>query len=73
MTFEDLSVTSVMSKDVKVAYSNQTIREVCKIMHDHGIGSIVILEGNDDIVSKKKPKSEVRRAVGIITVRDIVS
>ena len=73
MAFEDLSVTSVMSKDVKVAYSNQTVRDVCKSMHDYRIGSIVILEGNGDLVSKKKPKSEDRMAVGIITERDIVS
>lgn len=73
MAFEDLSVTSIMSKDVKVAYSNQTVREVCKSMHDYRIGSIVILEGNGDLVSKKKPKSEDRMAVGIITERDIVS
>jgi CBS domain-containing protein len=73
MTFEDLSVTSVMSKDVKIAYSNQTIREVCKSMHVHGIGSIVILEGNDDIATTEKPQSEEQIAIGIITERDIVS
>jgi CBS domain-containing protein len=72
MTFEDLSVTNVMSKDVKVTYSNQTIREVCKSMHDHGIGSIVILEGNDDI-NTEKPESEEHKAVGIVTERDVVS
>jgi len=73
MTFEDLSVTNVMSKNVKVAYSNQTIREVCKSMHDHGIGSIVILEGNDDITNTEKPKTEEHKAVGIVTERDVVS
>jgi len=73
MTLEDLSLTNVMSKDVKVAYSNQTIREVCKSMHDHGIGSIVILEGNNDIANTKKPKNEENLAVGIITERDVVS
>jgi CBS domain-containing protein len=72
MAFEDLSVTSVMSKDVKVAYSNQTVREVCKGMHDYRIGSIVILDKRD-LVSKKKLESEDRMAVGIITERDIVS
>lgn len=73
MTFEDLSVTNIMSKNVKVAYSNQTIREVCKSMHDHGIGSIVMLEGNDDIANTEKPESEEHVAVGIITERDVVS
>jgi CBS domain-containing protein len=73
MTFDELSVTSVMNKDVKVTYSNQTIREVCKNMHDHGIGSIVILEGNDDIADTEKPESEEHMAVGIITERDVIS
>jgi len=73
MTFEDLSVTNVMSKDVKVAYSDQSIREVCKSMHDHGIGSIVILEGNADMANMEKPESEEHVAVGIVTERDVVS
>jgi len=72
MTFEELSVTNVMSRDVKVAYSKQTIREVCKSMHDHGIGSIVIVEGNDDI-NTEKPESEEHKAIGIVTERDVVS
>jgi CBS domain-containing protein len=62
-----------VSNDVKIAYSNQTIREVCKSMHDHGIGSIVRFEGKEDIVSKKKLKREGPMAVGIITERDILS
>jgi CBS domain-containing protein len=73
MTFEDLSITNIMTKDVKIAYSNQTIREVCKSMHVHGIGSVVILEGNDDITNSEKPESEEQMAAGIITERDIVS
>jgi CBS domain-containing protein len=74
MAFEHLSITSVMSKDVKVGYPKQTIREVCKSMHDYGIGSIVIVEGNNDKVHKEKAGSEeVHTAVGIVTERDIVS
>jgi CBS domain-containing protein len=73
MTFEDLSITNIMTKDVKIAYSNQTIREVCKSMHVQGIGSVVILEGNDDITNSERPESEEQMAAGIITERDIVS
>jgi len=73
MTFEDLSITSVMSKDVKTAYSNQTIREVCQSMYHNGIGSIVILQGNDDIITKEKGESERLKEIGMITERDVVS
>lgn len=69
MTFEDISVTSFMTKNVKTAYSNQTIREVCKSMHDHGIGSIVILQGNDGLTTEKKDHTPV----GMVTERDVVS
>ena len=73
MTFEDLSITSIMSKDVKIAYSNQTIREVCKSMHDYGIGSIVILEGSNYAPKTEQAESDEQMAVGIITERDIVT
>ena len=74
MAFEHLSIASVMSKDVKVGYPKQTIREVCKSMHDYGIGSIVIVEETDDIVRREKPESEEgHKAVGIVTERDVVS
>ena len=73
MTFEDLSITSVMSKDVKTAYSNQTIRDVCKSMYHNGIGSIVILQGSDNTLTKEKRESELPVAIGMITERDVVS
>lgn len=73
MTFEDLSITNVMSKDVKTAYSNQTIRDVCQSMYHNGIGSIVILQGNDDILTKEKRESELPMGMGMITERDVVS
>ena len=73
MTFEDLSITSVMSKDVKTAYSNQTIRDVCKSMYHNGIGSIVILQGSDNTLTKEKRESELPMAIGMITERDVVS
>jgi CBS domain-containing protein len=76
MTFEDLSIKSIMSKDVKTAHSNQTIREVCKIMYHHAIGSIVILQGKDYLATIGDPEPELYRgnkAIGIVTERDIVS
>jgi CBS domain-containing protein len=78
MTFEDLSIASVMIKDVKTAYSNQTIREVCQSMYHHGIGCIVILQGKDEeeLAALENPKPELygeHKAIGIITERIIVS
>jgi CBS domain-containing protein len=76
MTYEDLSIKSIMSKDVKTAYANQTIREVCQIMYHQGIGSIVILQGKDHLASigDSKPKRYGQcHAIGIITERDVIS
>lgn len=71
MAVEDMSVTSVMTKEVKTAYSNQTLREVCKVMHDHRIGSIVIRRPNNDAGTMYKPDEQTE--IGIITERDVVS
>ncbi len=76
MTFEDLSIKSIMNKDVKTAYSNQTIREVCKGMYHHGIGSIVILQGKDDLATIGDFTAELHgehKPIGIVTERDIIS
>lgn len=74
MTFEDLSIKSIMNKDVKTA--NQTIREVCKVMYHHGIGSIVILQGKDDLSTIGDFMAELHgehKPIGIVTERNIVS
>jgi CBS domain-containing protein len=79
MTLEELSITTIMSRDVKTAYSNEAIRDICKRMYHHGIGSIVILQGKDDIDTDTMAKPELEMyddeniTVGIITERDIVS
>ena len=76
MALEDFPVKSIMSKNVKTVYSNQTVREVCKSMYHHGIGSIVILQGKDDLAAIGDPEPEPSREykpIGIITERDIVS
>ncbi len=62
MTMESFSVSSIMNADVKKITADQNIVGACKIMHDHQIGSVVIVELEDPSM---KP-------VGIITERDIV-
>jgi signal-transduction protein with cAMP-binding, CBS, and nucleotidyltransferase domain len=42
-------------------------------MYHNGIGSIVILQGNDDILTKEKRESELPMGIGMITERDVVS
>jgi hypothetical protein len=41
-------------------------------MYHNGIGSIVILQGNDDIITKEKVKVGLKET-GMITERDVVS
>lgn len=43
------------------------------LIFDNGIGSIVILRGNDNTTTTGKPGGEYRQAVGIVTERDVVS
>ena len=61
MSIESVPVSSVMTKDVKTANENQTIRAVAGMMTENNIGSIVIVKKGD----KQTP-------VGIITERDVV-
>jgi CBS domain-containing protein len=73
MSIQDMSIASFMTTNVKTARANQTIREVCKNMHDQGIGSLVILRDNDNTTTTGKPGGEYHKAVGIVTERDVVS
>lgn len=61
MSIDSVAVSSIMTKDVKTATENQTIHDICKIMHDNNIGDVIIV---------KEFGSE---PVGIITERDIVN
>jgi CBS domain-containing protein len=61
MSIESIAVSSVMTKDVKTAREDETIRAVAEMMTMYDIGSIVIVD------SKNKTK-----ILGIITERDIV-
>ena len=63
VSLESISLSSTMTKNVKMIEENQTIQTVCKVMYDNGVGSLVV--GSVD-------KNENLRAVGMITERDIV-
>lgn len=59
MSIESIQVSSIMTKGVRTAGEDQTIRAVAEMMDKHDIGSIVIID------NKGSPS-------GIITERDIV-
>ena len=51
-----------MTKNVKTVQSNKGLFEVCRIMKDNGIGSVIVVDESDN-----------NNPVGIITERDIVN
>ena len=51
-----------MTKNVKTVQSNKGLFEVCRIMKDNGIGSVIVVDESDN-----------DNPVGIITERDIVN
>jgi CBS domain-containing protein len=57
---ETISVSSMMTRDIKTEKEDQNVLTACKIMYENNIGSIIIVMQNDT-----KP-------VGIITERDVV-
>jgi CBS domain-containing protein len=57
-------VSSIMVRDVKTVKEEQTILDVCIIMHHNNIGSVVVVREDKD------PSFE---PTGIITERDIVN
>lgn len=61
MSIESVTVSSIMTRNVKTVKENQTIKTVAKTMSDNNIGCVVVVK-NDD---KSGP-------IGIITERDIV-
>jgi CBS domain-containing protein len=56
-----------MITDVKTAEGNQSTQEVCKILYENKIGSIVIVKN-----STSENKESKKTPVGIVTERDIV-
>jgi CBS domain-containing protein len=59
-----------MTPSVITATSNQTIRDVCTIMCEHKIGSVIIVENT---ATEKGKNTEYSKPIGIITERDIVA
>lgn len=63
MSLDSISVSSIMTKNVKMIEENQTIQTVCKVMHDSNIGSLVVVSVD---------KNGNLKPIGMITERDIV-
>ena len=61
MSIDSISISDIMSKDVKVEVQNQNIFAVAKIMSDNNVGSVLIIDNHEN----KSP-------VGIVTERDIL-
>ncbi len=61
MGLESISISEIINKNVKVIDQEQNIFDTSKVMIDNNIGSVVVIDNNDN----KNP-------VGIITERDIV-
>jgi CBS domain-containing protein len=54
-----MQVGEIMKTDVKTASADQTFADVARLLHDNGISSVVVLEG--------------QHLAGIVTERDIVN
>ncbi len=67
-------LSSIMIKDVKTVREGQTILDVCRLMHQHNIGSIVVVEkqAGKPSLSTDGKAGLLDKPVGIVTERDIV-
>lgn len=65
-------ISSIMTREVRTAKEDQSLYEVCKIMHDNNIGSVVITGRRKEAESVSEAKAGVEQ-VGIITERDVVN
>lgn len=66
------SISSIMTKDVKTANDDQSLYEICKIMHDNNIGSVVITKRWKEAENIAEAKIVIE-PIGIITERDVVN
>src|SRR5215472_17491855 len=62
------TVSDFMTSEVKVVTENETMRQACKLMYQHNIGSIIIIKNND---GKSSDTTKKDIPVGILTERDI--
>jgi CBS domain-containing protein len=65
-------ISSIMTKEVRTANEDQSLYEVCKIMHENDIGSVVITKRRKDVEGVTETKAG-EEPVGIITERDVVN
>ena len=65
-----MPISSCMTSSVITATSDQTIRDVCKIMCEHKIGSVIILK---DTTSETDEDMQYNDPIGITTERDVVT
>jgi CBS domain-containing protein len=61
-----------MTKEVRTANEDQSLYEVCKIMHESNIGSVVITKRRQEAGSVAEARAGIE-PVGIITERDVVN
>lgn len=47
MSIESMPISSHMTRNVRTETANQNISAACKIMHEHDIGAVVIVKGNE--------------------------
>ena len=62
MSLESISLSSCMTKNVKIIQSDKGLFNVCRIMKENKIGSVIVVD-----------ESNKNNPVGIITERDIVN
>lgn len=67
-----MPISSIMTKNVKTANDDQSLYEICKIMHDNKIGSVVITKRRKEAESVPDNKG-TSEPIGIITERDVVN
>jgi CBS domain-containing protein len=65
-------ISSIMTKDVETANDDQSIYEICKVMQENNIGSVVITKEMKEIENLPGAKATIE-PVGIITERDVVN
>ena len=70
--FGTVPISSIMTKEVRTANEDQSLYEVCKVMHENNIGSVVIARRRKEAGSGAEIKAGIE-PFGIITERDVVN
>lgn len=72
MSIESIPLSSHMTRNVRTETANQNISAACKIMHEHDIGAVVIVKGNEEHHDSDIDSNNYKKPIGIITERDVV-